>query len=117
MRITCDKVSDLQAISDLRLAYDPRVLSLPDASRITAGRLLRDFLPAVKVDNQIGLVRISAAGSKTANGAGLLFEIQFDRVTKTKGASTTINLVSARLEDSQGLPMRALLVDAKVTLR
>jgi hypothetical protein len=108
-------VADLSAITNLRVVYDPAVLRATDEGKVVAGDLLSDSFIAVNVQDNLGVIQISAAMVTPISGNGVLFNITFDIVGTALG-STPLNLDSGLFEDSIGNAITTEFTDGVVVI-
>ncbi len=112
-------IEDLLAVTDLRIAYDPSILYLPsgiDPPEVRLGTLLASgSFMAVNVSP--GLIRISISRSTSVTGSGSMFDLDFEvDGAAPAGATSCLDLVSGRLDDSLGNQIVATFSDGIFTV-
>jgi endo-1,4-beta-D-glucanase Y len=86
--------------SDLIIAYDQSIIAGIREIRTTD---MIDQFQFSSNTTQAGIIRLSLAGSTAVNGNGALLEIDLQLAdTATKGVSTPLSLLEARLHDAAG---------------
>lgn len=111
VEISGEQIVNLMAITDLRIAYDPAVLSMPDSSRVEIFAPLADSMAAINPEQASGLIRISLASASAVNVNGPLIRITFDLKRTVVGTQSALDLVSGRFDDSAGSALAVQLTD------
>jgi len=116
--VIVDNAADAASASPLQVQYDPRMLSLTDAS---AGDLFsRDGVAPVfarNIQNDQGLATIQIgrpAGASGVNGSGVLVTLRFQAL---RAGATSIAALNVTLRNSQGIATGSSSPQLPVTIR
>jgi len=118
VNVQVENVSDLFAITSLKLKFDPAVLKLND---VTPGEMIqRDGgrVTSVKdINNETGEVLLTVTripGSTGVKGSGSIATLNFTAVGK---GSSRVQVTELAMKNSQALPLAATLSELPVTVQ
>jgi hypothetical protein len=118
VNVQVENVSDLFAITSLKLKFDPAVLRLND---VTPGEMIqRDGgrVTSVKdINNDTGEVLLTVTripGSAGVKGSGSIATLNFTAVGK---GSSRVQVTELAMKNSQALPLAATLSELPVTVQ
>jgi hypothetical protein len=113
--VRAEGIASLLALTDLRIDFDPAVASVV---AVRPGVMLAGMMSVARIDEAAGLVRFSASAAAPIDADGALIEIEFAIAAEAQsGADSPLRALSVRLEDADGRPIAAKLIDGELRIR
>ena len=114
VQIVGERLNGAIGFTDLRIAYDPAVVRVGDATRVRTGASLAGFTLVASVDDAIGQVRLSAAGPSPMATDGPILLVEFEVVATRPGSHSAIRAVGGRIQAFDGATIEAERRDGDV---